>query len=431
MRLRVAGIAESPEEIVLDEGFEQSELIATPAFLRRHPQADAGFFGILTRLRRGAADIPVFKRAVQALPHEGAIEFQTTSVTEAKVARGYDHRWVRSACSRWSSRSPVSYWSGRRWRVRRSSIPSTTRRSALGFGRRQLVAVAVLRAGVVAIAAAVLAVAIAVAVSPLTPIGVARDADPDLGFFVDRPVVLLGALAVFVAVIVLATLPAWWYTRGAQFRTADRPAARTSRLVGWLSWAGAPLTAGTGVRMALEPGRGRTAVPVRTTIVGAALAIATVVAALTFASSLDHLVSTPRLYGWSWDARVSAGGDTPESAAALHAKLADLMANSESVHAFSESVISRVNLDGVTVTALGVAHREGAVGPTIVDGRAPRTDDEVALGAKTLDLVGVGIGDTVRRESRRGGQGPDAPRGRARRVAGARHLPRLGQDRAR
>ena len=47
---------------------------------------------------------------------------------------------------------------------------------------------------------------------------------------------------------------------------------------------GAPLAAGTGVRMALEPGRGRTAVPVRTTILGAALAIATVVAALTFAA---------------------------------------------------------------------------------------------------------------------------------------------------
>jgi len=52
---------------------------------------------------------------------------------------------------------------------------------ALGFGRRQLVAVAVLRAGVVAIAAGALAVVLAVAVSPLTPIGVARDADPDLG----------------------------------------------------------------------------------------------------------------------------------------------------------------------------------------------------------------------------------------------------------
>jgi putative ABC transport system permease protein len=36
------------------------------------------------------------------------------------------------------------------------------------------------------------------------------------------------------------------------------------------------------------------------------------------------------------------------------------------------------------------------VGPTIVAGRAPRADDEVALGAKTLDRIGASIGDTVR-----------------------------------
>ena len=62
--------------------------------------------------------------------------------------------------------------------------------------------------------------------------------------------------------------------------------------------------------MALEPGRGRTAVPVRTTIVTAALAIATVTAALVFAASLDHLVTTPRLYGWNWDVRMTRDSNT-------------------------------------------------------------------------------------------------------------------------
>ena len=225
-----------------------------------------------------------------------------------------------------------------------------------------------------------LAVVVAVAVSPLTPIGVARDADPDLGVFVDGPVLLLGSLAIVLAVLALAAFPAWWYTRDARYRSAGQAVTRPSRFVAWLGLSGAPLAAGTGVRMALEPGRGRTAVPVRTTIVGAALAIATVVAALTFASSLDHLVSTPRLYGWSWDARVETSGETPDSAAALHTKVADLMRGSKSVAGFSDSVISRVNLDGVTVTALGVAHQKGAVGPTVVEGRAPRTDGEIALG---------------------------------------------------
>ena len=61
--------------------------------------------------------------------------------------------------------------------------------------------------------------------------------------------------------------------------------------------------------------------PVRTTIIGAGLAIATVVAAGVFASSLDHLVKTPRLFGWNWDTQlsISADNDTPGAAEATEA----------------------------------------------------------------------------------------------------------------
>ena len=48
-----------------------------------------------------------------------------------------------------------------------------------------------------------------------------------------------------------------------------------------------------GVRMALEPGRGRTAVPVRTTMLAAIVGVAAVAAALTVTASADRLVSTP------------------------------------------------------------------------------------------------------------------------------------------
>ena len=53
--------------------------------------------------------------------------------------------------------------------------------------------------------------------------------------------------------------------------------------------------------MALEPGRGSTAVPVRSAIAGVVIAVVGVVALLTFGSSLDHLRATPSLRGWSWD----------------------------------------------------------------------------------------------------------------------------------
>ncbi len=178
---------------------------------------------------------------------------------------------------------------------------------ALGFGRAQLVAGDhAARGRWSPIAAALLAVVVAVAASPLTPIGVARNAEPDPGLFVRRPRCSGSASSrVLVAVLALAVAPG--VVVHARVRGSGRPTrrrrGRRASLGGWACRVHRSL-AGTGVRMALEPGRGRTAVPVRTTIVGAALAVATVVAALTFASSLDHLVSTPRLYGWSWDVRV-------------------------------------------------------------------------------------------------------------------------------
>ena len=71
----------------------------------------------------------------------------------------------------------------------------------------------------------------------------------------------------------------------------------------------------TGIRFALEPGTGRNAVPVRSAIVGAALAIVVVTGTLTFGASLNHLVSHPSLYGWNWTYELSAGqgnGDIPQ-----------------------------------------------------------------------------------------------------------------------
>ena len=71
---------------------------------------------------------------------------------------------------------------------------------------------------------------------------------------------------------------------------------------------GLPAPAVTGVRFALEPGVGRNAVPVRSAILGAALAVIVVVATVTFSASLNSLVSHPRLYGWNWDSILAAGG---------------------------------------------------------------------------------------------------------------------------
>ena len=93
-------------------------------------------------------------------------------------------------------------------------------------------------------------------------------------------------------------VPAW---RASRTRPHDAR-RRSSAAVGFLARAGFPASGVSGVRMALEPGRGRTAVPVRSTLLAAIVGVAAVTATFTITESADHLLDTPRLYGHNWDA---------------------------------------------------------------------------------------------------------------------------------
>ena len=94
-----------------------------------------------------------------------------------------------------------------------------------------------------------------------------------------------------------------------------RGPARPSWLAGWLAGAGAPVTVTTGARLAMEPGRGRTAVPVRAALAGTTLSVLAVTAAFTFGANLLHLVHSPRLYGQAWGTPRSICSSRPSSRA--------------------------------------------------------------------------------------------------------------------
>ena len=78
---------------------------------------------------------------------------------------------------------------------------------------------------------------------------------------------------------------------------AERPVRLADRLAG----SGAPASIVTGVRFAFRDGDGRR-VSILTTLFGLVVAAATVIAALTFGTSLDRMIETPARYGWNWDA---------------------------------------------------------------------------------------------------------------------------------
>jgi hypothetical protein len=142
--------------------------------------------------------------------------------------------------------------------------------------------------------------------------------------------------------------------------------------------------------MALEPGRGRTAVPVRSSMAGTALAIVAVVTALTFGASLVHLVDTPRLYGWNWDLQVDNAFNPMPTA-----QFSQLLDRDRDVSSYALGVYGRVVIGGAPVPAVGVDPVHGDVFPTVVQGRAPQRAGEIVLGGAVLDRIHRGVGDSV------------------------------------
>ena len=173
---------------------------------------------------------------------------------------------------------------------------------ALGASRGTLAGASLLRVGAVTLSGGLLGIGIAVATSPLMPIGLARLAEPGPGVEVNLAV--LGAAAGrHRAAPMLLVLPSIWRAAApgpARPGVAQPPyPGRPSRLGSALGMAGS-VTGAIGVRMALEPGRGRTAVPVRSALAGTAVAVAAVVAAAVFGTSLLGLVGVPHRYGQNW-----------------------------------------------------------------------------------------------------------------------------------
>ena len=167
---------------------------------------------------------------------------------------------------------------------------------AIGMTPRSLLALSMARLAMVTGTGAVLAVAVAVAASPLTPIGAARLAEPDPGVHADIAVLAAGLAIIALLPLILLALPAWRAVRRAAGPpvVAEPTAGRTrpSPLMTALTAAG-PVTTGLGMRMAFEPGRGRTAVPVRSALAGTTIAIAALVAAAVFGTA-SSAWSAPR-----------------------------------------------------------------------------------------------------------------------------------------
>ena len=266
--------------------------------------------------------------------------------------------------------------------------------SALGMSRAQLWLGGIGRGLLVGAAGAALAAGVAFALSPLLPVGLARTAEPHPGFAFDATAIAFGALGTAVLVTGTAAWPSWRAARVAARLYAPQPAGqgRPSSVADALARAAAPAPLTAGVRMALEPGRGGTAVPVRTTVIAAVVGIAAVATALAFSASLSHLLGSPRLYGVSWDARATTISTDDISPATPILRGDRQVADLAEGYSGFPATIGTTRVDGIAMAGV----KGTSLMPTPVVGRVPEHPDEIMLGSRTSRTLHAPVGTTVR-----------------------------------
>jgi hypothetical protein len=215
------------------------DLYLTPAFWRTYSRTVANVgVGVLLRLHHGARDLAAFTAAVRALP--GGRQAVLTVGSDSAAAAGRAKRAMHVQAVALLAFGILTAVAG--LLVVGQSIARQVQLDAgehgvlraLGMTGWQLAAVTLVRAALVGAAGAVLAVVLAVAPSPLTPIGLARQAEIDPGLAVDVRVLAIGAFGVLLAVLARAAAAAW---RAAQAAGAsvvpDRTPRRSSQVAGY------------------------------------------------------------------------------------------------------------------------------------------------------------------------------------------------------
>jgi ABC-type lipoprotein release transport system permease subunit len=395
---RITGIDAAPSEFPPQTGSGTETIWATPAFYRTHKSGFTHFAGVALRLRHGVADMPAIQRELGRLTRGKVLQTYPLSAQAANTQRSIHLQavalWLVAALL-----ALISLLVLGQLLARMSFLDSVEYRTlrALGISRRTLLAIGFLRAAVIGVAGAAAGTLIALAISALLPVGLAAVAEPYPGIRADGLVFGVGAVA---AVLITMAATAWPTWRAASAGPAvdglgrPGPASGGRRGPQFL----APLTSGMssvtamlGIRLALQPGAGRTAVPVRSTVASAVVGVAALTGALVFSASLGHLLATPRLYGVTWDAYVSNAQQGGVEGAIRG------LADRPGVAAWSAGY-SGVPLTVKGVRADGIAMQPGHHGnllPVPMRGQLPSGPGEIAVGEGTLAAMHARIGQTV------------------------------------
>ena len=398
---RITGLAEFNDELVQDDADRpQGDLLFTPALtktlLAAGTSSGISWYGL--KLDGGAGSIPAVEREADArLGAGGAAWFRVASADEAQVQSSIEPDWIALAAFAVIALA-VTLLVGAQAIARQVRAGDADRMvlRALGAGPAMIAADSLLGLLGAVTAGALLAVVVAVAFSPVAPIGPVRPVYPAPGVAFDWAVLggrFLLLAGVFGAVAVILAARAARRGSGPAWTASPAVPARGSAAGRLAVASGLPATAVAGFQFAFDSGAGRSrrAVPARSALSAAVLAVVIVMTTLTFGASLSALVSRPALYGWNWSYAL-ASNQGPEAVPGRQVD-GELRAV-PGVAAWATVSYATADLDGQAVPVL-FGDPNATVAPPILSGGPVTGRNQVVLGPATLAALHQHVGGTV------------------------------------
>ena len=396
---RIVGVVASPW--FSDQPGSTGHFIPSPGLTARYPLEVKGdpndkdnpnVANALIRLRGGEAAIPAFQQRFSQLTGRNDIEIWNMPEKYRELQR---HATFEAQCLLAVAlavfaaalflvgQALVRYAAG-------SAIELTTLR-ALGMTPRQTVLTATVGPVLAGVAGVLLGGAGAIAASPLFPFGTGGLWEPDPGDDVDA--LVLGAVALLVVVLVAAgTAAAAWLALAAGRAEA---ATRRSSVVSAVQRLGLGVPVLVGTRFALEPGRGRTAVPVRPALIGAVTGVLGVIAAFTFSYGVADAAANPARYGQTFQLANYVGFNNQDFV--NEAKVSSVIAADQDVTGLNDAKIGIATGPDTSVTVALFSYEAGPkpLPVVVTDGRLPKEPGEVLLAPHSLTALHAAIGDQV------------------------------------
>jgi ABC-type lipoprotein release transport system permease subunit len=358
----------------------------------------SGYVNALVRLRGGDAALPAFQRDLAELTGRNDIDVWNwadkarhyVDVTRFEANGLYLFGVAAAVAALFLVGQATSRYVG-------STVIDLDVLRAMGMTQRQARRAAVLGPALAGVVGTGLGVAAAYLASRWFPVGSAALVEPAPGYDFDVVVLGLGAFAVVTAVVVGS-----WAAASLALRASRTPApSRPSAVAGAVARASVPAPLAIGARFALEPGRGRTAVPVRPALFGAIVGVLGVVAALTMSNGVRDAAENLDRFGQTYRLETFLGYNSTDFGSAADALTA--MADDPDVVAVNDTRTDVVQADGeAAIAVLTLDPIDAPIDTVVLAGRLPDRPGEVALGPRTARAAGLAIGDRFSAVGERG-----------------------------